>query len=271
MRASILLSFAVIVGVAELASADSYRRWLAPKTFTCSHGPSSATASIDNQNVEFADLPAGAQYTINYIDNGVTTTNGPYTVEKTSGTQAYAPFGEFFDAYPFTFEYRLDTIVNGQVVYRSSITIACASDDSGAATIVNATGPLPTTTTTTTSTTTTTTSSTTLPPGCAEDASLASLDCRLGVFSDEIAVSTLDQALRETLLAGVMAARDAVGQAAGASSTGARKRAIRRADKALAKIAKKLKRAGAAADPTRAAFLRAIAGLRSDLSVLRSG
>ena len=36
-----------------------------------------------------SNLPPSAEYTINYIDNGVTHTDGPYTVEQTSGTHVY--------------------------------------------------------------------------------------------------------------------------------------------------------------------------------------
>jgi hypothetical protein len=215
---------------------------------------------LADQNVEFSDLPAGAQFTLNYVDNGVTTSSGPFGVEQTTGTKVYGSFLEPFSSYPFTFEFRIDTIVNGQVVYRSSLDVACSGDASGSAAIVNQTGPLPTTTTT----------STTLPPGCPEEATAASIDCRIDVLIDEITVSTADQELREGLLEDATEARAAVAEAAGAATSRARKRALRHADKALARISGELRRTGDVSDAGRPSLLRTVAGLRSDLFVLRS-
>src|SRR5262249_15506440 len=256
----------LVSGFAHLASAESYRRWLAPKTFTCSHGAGSASAALNNQDVEFSDLPVGAQFTINYVDNGVTTTSGPFGVELTTGTFPYASFAEPSPSCPFAFDFRIDTIVNGQVVYRSSINIACSADASGSATIVNDIGPLPTTTTTTTTSTT----STTLPAGCAEAASITSIDCRLGALLEDAAVVTLDDALRAAIVESTTQARDAVRASGAAATPRARKRLLRRADKALAKVAATVRRAGGALDAQRPSLLRTVAGLRSDLLVLRS-
>jgi hypothetical protein len=259
---------ALLAGTARLGSAESYRRWLAPKMFTCSHGVDSAAVTLDNQNIEFSDLPAGALFTLNYVDNGVTTTNGPYGVEQTSGTKAYGSFQESFPSYPFTFEFRLDTIVNGQVIYRSSLSVSCSDDASGSAAIVNAVGPLPTTTTSIVTTTTTT--STTLPAGCEQAASVASIDCRLGNLLEQIAVVTSDDALRTTLAASASQARDAVRAAETETGTRARKRLLGRANKALGKVAAKLRRADGTLDTQRASLLRLVAALRSDVLVLRS-
>ena len=110
------------------AEGNQYRRWVDDKTYSCTTGAGVVYANLNNQNVEFNNLPASAQFTINYIDNGVNTPDGPYPVEQTSGTKAYGAFAESFPAYPFTFEFRLDTIIDGLVVYSSSITISCSGD-----------------------------------------------------------------------------------------------------------------------------------------------
>ena len=63
---------------------------------------------------------------------------GIYTVEQTSGTHAYGPFEEDLPAYPLTFEFRLDTLIGGVVVYQSSLSIRPASaDNEGALTPIN--------------------------------------------------------------------------------------------------------------------------------------
>ena len=79
--------------------------------------------------MEFSNLPDDAQYTANAIANGVNTPSGPTTVEQTSGTHSYAGFTQnIAGSYPVTFEFRLDTIINGVVVYQSSLVVTCSAD-----------------------------------------------------------------------------------------------------------------------------------------------
>jgi hypothetical protein len=120
---------------------DRWRRWSAPKTFTCSSVGGSVQVALDNQNVEFNNLPADAQFTINYIKNGVIDTDGPYTVEQTSGSRPYGAFATSFPGYPLSFIFRLDTLVDGVVVYQSSLDISCDGDTQGPAPIVDGAPP----------------------------------------------------------------------------------------------------------------------------------
>ena len=119
------------------ALSDSYRRWTGGKTASCSSDAGGAHVTLSNQNVEFSSLLATDQFTINYVLDGVNHPSGPFPVEQTSGTKAYGSFSQDFDAYPFTFGFRLDTIRNGSVIYRSQITLTCTGDGSVPATVVN--------------------------------------------------------------------------------------------------------------------------------------
>jgi len=133
----LLASFAV-----QAAPGEQYRRWINNKNISCTTGSGVVYANLDNQDVEFNNLPADAQFVINYIDNGVNSPDGPFTVEQTSGTKAYGSFAESFPSYPFTFEFRLDTLIDGIVVYQSSIHIDCTGDTASTpATIVNTVPP----------------------------------------------------------------------------------------------------------------------------------
>ena len=123
-----LVLMVLIPNFSVSAEGNQYRRWVADKTYSCTTGAGVVYANLNNQNVEFNNLPANAQFTINYIRNGVLTVDGPYTVEQISGTKAYSAFAQSFPAYPFTFEFRLDTLIEGVVVYTSSVTINCAGD-----------------------------------------------------------------------------------------------------------------------------------------------
>ena len=121
------------------AAGDQYRRWLDDgKTYECIDDGVSITVSISQQNVEFNNLPADAEYTINDIDNGVlVNTDGPYVVEQTSGTLNYGDFATGFISYPLTYEMRIDTLIDGIVVYQSSLIVNCSADATGSLTPVN--------------------------------------------------------------------------------------------------------------------------------------
>lgn len=84
---------------AALEAQNQYRCWLGPITYTCTDLGGSVQVAFDNQDVEFNNLPANAQFTLNYMQNGVTTTSdGPFTVEQTSGTRDYGSFATSFAA-----------------------------------------------------------------------------------------------------------------------------------------------------------------------------
>jgi len=145
MKSRTLFATALVLAVAGAsgspahAGSNPFRRHLDNgKTVRCETVGSSVRALISNQDVQFDALPVDAQYTLNYIDNGVESSDGPFTVEQTSGTLSYGGLSEPFASYPFTFTYRLDTIVDGNVVYRSSISVNCTADtEPVAAVIVN--------------------------------------------------------------------------------------------------------------------------------------
>lgn len=133
-----LLLFLIFPQTSINAQEEQYRRWLDDgKVFTCTDTGSDISVNLSNQNVEFNNLPADAQFTINYISNGVLTTDGPYTVEQTSGTRSYSMFSATFPAYPLTFEFRLDTLIDGVPVYQSTVSVTCTADATFSATPVN--------------------------------------------------------------------------------------------------------------------------------------
>lgn len=137
IRAALLFALVLTTGSDAGAQGLPYRRWLAPKTYSCAYGVGNVLVTLSEQNTEFANLPPDATFTLNYVDNGVVTTNGPFPVEQLSGTKAYGTFGEFFPDYPLRFEFRMDTLVANQVVYQSAVVIDCSSNFAGPATIVN--------------------------------------------------------------------------------------------------------------------------------------
>ncbi len=142
---TVLALVALLTGLAAVPVSSAgalsfpYRRWTGPKTYACeANGPSGVRVTLSDQAVEFGGgLPADAQFTINYVDDGVETASGPYTVEQTSGTKVYGAFAEPFAAYPFTFQFRIDTLINGSVVYTSELKVTCSGPSTGEVNPVN--------------------------------------------------------------------------------------------------------------------------------------
>ena len=127
------------------------------------------------------------------------------------------------------------------------------------------TGPTTSTTTTVVGATSTTTI-----PVCEQAATFASIGCRLTVLAANANAFTPAGALRDALAAAVAKAEDALQAAEAATKTGARKRALGRAGKALGKFAAKVRKAKKtlASDP-RQMLLDAAAALRQDVRTLR--
>ena len=120
----------VVTGIATNAAAQNqYRRWLDDgKTFTCSAVPGPAVEILlSNQDIEFNNLPADAQWIARYYDRGIQVhVGGPFTVEQTSGTHNYASFLETIPGgFPARFDFRMETLINCHVVYLSTLTADC--------------------------------------------------------------------------------------------------------------------------------------------------
>jgi hypothetical protein len=139
-RKMLVALFTVGLGLLVWASAlsaagDQYRRWLDDgKTVMCSGG---MTLTYSNQNIEFANLPVDAQFTINYLRNGVLEIiDGPYVVEQTTGTLNYNAL-LISGSFPLTYAVRLDTLINGVVVYESTMSGTCTADGPGTISLTN--------------------------------------------------------------------------------------------------------------------------------------
>lgn len=108
-----------------------YRRWRASNTYTCTSGqPNGIAVMLAEQPIEFNNLPDGAEFSPVAIKNGVAVVQGRFPVEQSDGEIVYGGFTDFFDDYPLTYGFRLDTIIDDAVVYRSTYTMACDGDTS---------------------------------------------------------------------------------------------------------------------------------------------
>jgi hypothetical protein len=105
-----------------------YYRWSFAPNATCTQNVGFVAVGLASQPVEW-DLPVGNQFMIVYIDNGVASPTGPFTRLPGTGSQVFGAFQEnVAGTYPVTFDFRLDTYVNGILVYQSTLSVSCAAD-----------------------------------------------------------------------------------------------------------------------------------------------
>lgn len=137
LMAFILLGTLTTLSPAKAAPA--YYRWSTAPNATCTQNVGSVTVGLSSQPVEW-DLPVGNQFMTVYIDNGVASPTGPYTKLPGTGSQVFGAFQEnIAGTYPVTFAFRLDTYVNGTLVYQSTLSVSCGADSASIApTLTNA-------------------------------------------------------------------------------------------------------------------------------------
>lgn len=123
------LAVVVLCGAPPAQAGDDtaqYRRWRTSNTYSCERtAPDVIAVSLPEQAIEFNNLPVGAEFSSASIRNGVARVSSRFPVEQSDGEIVYGNFAEYFDAYPLTYDFRLDTIIDGAVVYRSTYAMAC--------------------------------------------------------------------------------------------------------------------------------------------------
>ncbi len=134
---AVALGLVVSAAFASSAHAQSYYRWAYAPTYVCSTTVSGVQVVFNSQPVEW-DLPANAGFQYYYDNDGVVTQDGPYPLASGTGSQVYASLAmSAVPSYPATWSVTLETLVNGDPTYRSTISATCTQDETGTATLVN--------------------------------------------------------------------------------------------------------------------------------------
>jgi hypothetical protein len=111
-----------------IAAPPSFYRWSSAPNATCTQNVGSVAVSLASQPVEW-DVPAGSEYMIIYIPNGVASPTGPFPLAAGTGSHAHGAFAANVPGtYPITYSMRLDTFVNSVLVYTSTLTVSCSAD-----------------------------------------------------------------------------------------------------------------------------------------------
>lgn len=138
---------AVLLAVASLHMPSTthaqpyYYRWgPVPPDITCTTGGGGdITAVFSSQPVEW-DLPATSEFSYIYDYNGTTSLSGPFpTGQSGVGSQVFAPLGSasLGMVYPVYFAVTLETYIDGEHVYSSTLRGDCNADGAGTTTITN--------------------------------------------------------------------------------------------------------------------------------------
>ncbi len=131
------VGLALCAGLASSAHAQAYYRWAYAPDYVCSTTATGVRLIFQSQPVEW-DLPANAGFQYYYNNDGVVTPDGPYPLAAGTGSMVYAALGMSEVAgYPATWSVTLETLVDGQPTYRSTISATCTQDGTGTSTLVN--------------------------------------------------------------------------------------------------------------------------------------
>jgi hypothetical protein len=109
----------------------SARRFAGPTTFECKASGGVASVSTGDGSITYEGLKSGDQWRKHYIIGSNAQVSATYPVEQTSGTAVFG--GNYLEtkAYPFTWELRLETIIDGQLTHVSSLRGRCDKDATG--------------------------------------------------------------------------------------------------------------------------------------------
>ena len=141
-RSVIVVVFAlmlVLIGTLSAQAAGYYYRWAgSPPGVSClTLAPGVVQYTLTNYGDEY-DMPAGAMLGSSTFANGALKYNQVTPMSGAGANHIVTGVGVFtLVSYPLTVVLRYDTIIDGNVVYRSDLTIYCSGDGTGTAAINN--------------------------------------------------------------------------------------------------------------------------------------
>lgn len=142
-----LLRRSAIAAIAAIAIAGTatagiilileYYRWPSAPATTCEQQVGHAEIHLANQPRQWAFLDPEDRAVNHYFVNGVRTSGPIFDPPDGTGSQTYSGFVHDADAFPFHFEFRLETLSDSQPVYESALAATCTGEGSTSSVIVN--------------------------------------------------------------------------------------------------------------------------------------
>lgn len=116
-------------------AATVYYRWASSPAVTCEPHGAGVWAIFASQPIEWANIPAGAQIRYIYASNDAVETEGPFPIVAGTGSQIFGSLAIRGHGYPLNVSLRIETIVEGSVIYSSTLSGSCGGDGGGTSSV----------------------------------------------------------------------------------------------------------------------------------------
>jgi hypothetical protein len=133
--AGLVVAGAATAGIIIIISA--YYRWPSAPGTNCEAPGAGVEIHLDTQPREWAFIGPEHQARNRYFTNGNEFQGPAFDPPTGSGSQTYAGFGDSTDAFPFHYEFRLETLSDSQPIYESALAATCTGVGSTTSVIVN--------------------------------------------------------------------------------------------------------------------------------------
>jgi hypothetical protein len=130
-----LLINTLLVNAHTAQALGMYYRYASAPAATCGYD-GLAEVNLSSVQIEFLNLPAGAQLVEIIVINGVATQYGPFPLTPGSDSFSY-DMDQSAPGYPFTFQFIAKTLIEGVVVYISTLSGTCTAVGPTTVTLTN--------------------------------------------------------------------------------------------------------------------------------------
>ena len=127
----------VVAGAAAGIPLLSYYRWGSAPATDCKVLGEGVEIHLANQPREWAFIGAGHQARNRYFTNGDELEGPAFDPPAGSGSQTYSAFGDSTDAFPFHYEFRIETLSDSEPIHESALAATCTGAGSTTSVIVN--------------------------------------------------------------------------------------------------------------------------------------
>ena len=125
-----------LLATSFVQAVDYYYRWTTPLPDVRCSTDGAVFLSTTDLTYEY-NLPTGAMVAVYYIDNGVSFYDGTYAVPSGTASVTVGGYNTSAPSYPLVEAIHFDTIIDGEIIYTSSIIFTCTGPGIGTAEIIN--------------------------------------------------------------------------------------------------------------------------------------
>jgi hypothetical protein len=131
------LASVAVAGTATSLIVFSYYRWSSAPATTCDEGMSNVAMHFANTPIEWNAIGPGDSVINHFVVNGVDNAEGPFDLPDGTGSSIFGPFSDYAPAYPFHYEFRLETTSTSGPIWESALTATCTRTGSPTAVVIH--------------------------------------------------------------------------------------------------------------------------------------